>query len=267
MNLIEKAICSLLGVNQIEKKLLRCQSYRPGSISKWKSQLNINWLDTANVLKAIDIYDAGRIKKIIHDIVVSNQELFNRPNLYITAFGSQGKSGGQIAYQFKHTQLNAQLNFVDGWALSKLPQDSTVVFVDDLIGTGTQSTEFIVDKLNLLINPSSDPYLLTICATPEGIAKVESETNFNVITGIILTENEHQYYSENNNYFSAKLKGRLKEINGKLKKSRRFDYDKGLLVTFFYSPPNNSMPMLWKDKFLYNDNGEEKMWFALIPRQ
>jgi hypothetical protein len=229
--------------------------------------MKINWFETIKLLKAIDVFDANRIKAIIHDIIIANPAIFNRPNLYIAPFGSQGKSGGQIAYQFKHAQLALKLNFVDGWDLTKLPENSTVIFVDDLIGTGSQSTEFILEKMNLLLNPSSEPYLLTICATPEGINKVESETNFQVITGILLTDTDHQYYSHKNPYFSDKLKKCLKDINDKLKIGGRFDYDKGLLVTFFYSPPNNSMPILWKDNYPYDEDGERKKWFALIPRQ
>jgi len=268
MEKIESIIYKLLGGNKIEQKLIRCQSYRPNSVPKFKSQTNLNWRETFKLLNNIEIFDAQRIRSVIQQIVSDNSEVFNAPNLYITSFGSEGKSGGKIAYEFRHTNLFGNKKFISSWELSKLPEESTIIFVEDLIGTGTQSTEFILEKLNLVINPSHKPYLLTICATSEGMKKVSTETNFKVINGIELLEKNYQHYTTDCNKFSQKFKTKLITLNNKLKKTHKLDYDRGLLVTFFYSPPNNSMPILWKDGYSYSDkNGEEKKWFALIPRE
>jgi len=268
MERIESIIYKLLGGNKIEQKLIRCQSYRPNSVPKFKSQTNLNWLETVKLLNSIEIFDAQRIRSVIHEIVENNGEIFKAQNLYITSFGSEGKSGGKIAYEFRHTNLFGNKKFVNSWELSKLPEESTIIFVEDLIGTGTQSTEYILEKLNLVLNPSHKPYLLTICATSEGIQKVSSETNFKVINGIELIESDYQHYSKSCKNFTEKFKEKLIELNNRLKKSGKLDYDRGLLVTFFYSPPNNSMPILWKEGYPYKDKkGKEKEWFALIPRE
>lgn len=268
MEFIEKNILKLLGGEEIERKLLRCQNYQSNSILIWKKQTNLNWLETVKLLKAIEIFDANRIRETIHKLVESKQELFTRENLFITSFGSEGKSGGKIAYEFRHSKLINEKCFVNAWELSKLPESSTFIFVEDLIGTGTQSTKFILEKLNLIINPSTDPYLLTICATPEGINKVTSETNFNVINGILLEEDKFQHYNEKCSYFSKNEKQKIKALNDKLKKPNKPDYDRGLLVTFHYSPPNNSMPILWKHGFPYIDKkGNDNKWYAILPRE
>lgn len=268
MEFIEKIILKLLGGEEIEKKLLRCQNYQSNSILLWKKQTNLNWFETVKLLKAIEIFDANRIRETIHNLIETNKELFSRENLFITSFGSEGKSGGKIAYEFRHTKLIAEKNFVNAWELSKLPESSTVIFVEDLIGTGTQSTEYILEKLNLIINPSTIPYLLTICATPEGIQKVTTETNFSVINGILLEEQLYQHYSDTCNYFTTKEKHKIKVLNDRLKKPNRKDYDRGLLVTFHYSPPNNSMPILWKHGYPFIDKkGKENKWYALLPRE
>lgn len=268
MEFLEKIIFKLLGGSELENKLMRCQNYSQNSIVAWKSQTDLNWFQTIKFLKAIKVFDANAIRATIHTIVENNLELFKRPNLFITSFGSEGKSGSKIAYEFRHTKLVNENKFINAWDLTRLPESSTVIFVEDLIGTGTQSTEYILDKLNLLLNPSSDPFLLTICATSEGIEKVRSETNFKVINGIELFENEYQHFSENCNYFNAKEKEKLLHLNNNLKKAGRRDFDKGLLVTFHYSPPNNSMPVLWKHNYTYTTlKGEEKKWVALLPRE
>jgi hypothetical protein len=268
MEKIESIIFKLLGGTKIEQKLIRCQSYRPNSVPKFKAQTNLNWLETVKLLNSIEVFDAQRIRSVIHEIVQNNSEVFDAENLYITSFGSEGKSGGKIAYEFRHTNLFGNQKFVSSWELSKLPEGSTIIFVEDLIGTGTQSTEFILNKLNLVINPSHKPYLLTICATSEGIQKVSNETNFKVINGIELRSDNFQHYSTDCKTFTDKLKTKLIELNGRLKKQGSLDYDRGLLVSFFYSPPNNSMPIIWKEGYPYLDKkGKEKKWFALIPRQ
>lgn len=268
MEFIENLIFKLLGGSEIEQKLLRCQSYRPRTVARFKSQTNLNWFETVKVLNTIEVFDAQRIRSTITNIVQANSEIFERDNLFITSFGSEGKSGGKISYEFRHTNLIGGNKFKSSWELSKLPENSTIVFVEDLIGTGTQSTEFILEKLNLVLNPSHEPYLLTICATDEGIEKVNTETNFQVINGITLNREEYYLYSDENRKFNQKTKGKLRLINDSLKVEGKKDYDRGLLVTFYYSPPNNSMPFLWKEGFKYKDKkGKEKQWFALIPRQ
>lgn len=268
MDFIENIILRILGIGKIEEKLLRCQNYRSNSVLKWKKQTGLNNFQVIKLLKAIEIFDAFRIRNTIREIVNSNKELFGRKNLFITSFGSEGKSGGMIAYEFRHTNLVSEKKFIRSWDLSKLPENSTVIFVEDLIGTGSQSTEYILEKLNLLLNPSTDPYLLTICATAKGIEKVSNETNFNVIHGLLLKEEAFQHYSEFCQYFSKKEKEKIKKINSKLKGDNPKNYDCGLLVTFHYSTPNNSMPILWKENFKYKDkNGNEKEWFALLPRK
>ena len=248
-----------------ESQLSRCQSYRHNTLVKWKQGTGLYWWEINKVLKNLHIFDAQKIREILKKIVEDNEELFKRENLFITSFGSEGKSGGKISYEFRHSGLISQKKFIESWNLIDLPPKSTVIFVEDLIGTGSQSTEYIQNKLNLILNPSYEAYLLTICATPIGIEKVKSETAFNVINGILLDEENYQNYHENCSNFTKKEKDKLIKLNNKLKNIRnnQLDYDIGLLVTFFYSPPNNSMPILWKDGFSY----ENKKWFALIPRQ
>lgn len=267
-NIYNEISFKLSGAKNYEAKLLKCQSYKLNNILQWKLQTNLNWKETIKFIDKIQVFDAEKIRSTIEDIVRDNKSIFDTKNLFITSFGSEGKSGGKIAYEFRHTKLGRKYTFISSWDLPMLPENSTIIFVEDLIGTGYQSTEYILEKLNLMLSPSHKPYLLTICATPEGIHKVQKETNFNIINGILLEENKYQYNSSNCTFFNSKEKDKLFKLNEQLKKPHKPDYDKGLLVTFFYSPPNNSMPILWKDQYPYvNQKGETKKWHALIPRE
>lgn len=266
MEILERIIYDILGGKKIETKLLRCQNYQPKSVVKWKKHLDLNWIESFKIFKAIEVFDGTRIRQIINSIVIDNKALFKRKNLFITSFGQEEKSGSQILYEFKHAQETSKKSFIEPWTLSSLPEGSTILFVDDIIGTGGQSKDYILDKLNLLLNPSHQPFLLTICATAEGKEKVETETNFEVVTGLILEESQFQHYSPKCVSFSKRLKSKLTILNNKLKIPGKDDFDKGLLITFYYSSPNNSMPILWKNDFPYIDNEVNKIWFAPLPR-
>lgn len=267
-DIIDKICYFFYGFKEYEQKLHRYQGYRNNSLIAWKNQTDFSWSTTKKFLEKLEIFGAQRIRKIITEIVNSHQNIFNQQNCFITSFGSEGKSGGMITYEFNHSKLIQKSRFKSSWELTRLPSGSTIVFVEDLIGTGTQSSEFILNKLNLMINPSHNPTLLTLCATPEGIDKVKNETNFNVITGIKLTEETYQHYSEKCKFFTKSEKYIIKTENKKLKNPMTIDYDRGLLISFYYSVPNNSMPILWKDGYGYTDkHGKQKNWMALLPRQ
>ena len=247
-----------------EKRLARCQNYSDNNILKWKQQTNLTWLQVNKFLNNLEVFDSQKIKIILKDILKTHSSLFSKKNLYITSFGSEGKSGGKIAYELRHSGLISEDKFIESWNLSDLPPKSIIIFLEDLIGTGSQSTEYIIEKLNLILNPSFEAYLLTICATPIGIEKVEKKTRFKVLNGILLTEDKYQNFSDQCNNFSIKEKEIMRLLNNKLTSTHKPSYDLGLLVTFFYSPPNNAMPILWKDGYKYDEN---KKWTALIPRK
>jgi hypothetical protein len=266
--MFENILFKLNGCHHQETKLLRCQSYESGNIIKWKKQTKFSWSLLKKCLKNIHIYDSQKIRSVLKDIITNNQTLFNSPNLFITSFGSDGKSGGKISYELRHTKLVSDSKFIESWKLINLPEGSVIIFVEDLIGTGSQSTEYIIKKLNMLLSSSYKPYLLTICATDEGIKKVEKETNFKVINGVLLEEKQYYNYSDLCDNFTKKEKNILFNLNKMLKNPNKEDYDRGLLISFHYSPPNNSMPILWKNNYKYFDyKQQEQVWNALIPRQ
>ena len=267
LNLIDYIVCLLLRLNGTESRLHRYQGYRSNSCVQWKEQTDLDWTMGLKIIKKIEIFDGTRIRSIISNLVKQNPAVFNG-TCYVAAFGKIGKSGEVIMYEFNHCVKIRDEMLVKVSDLPSLPSHSKIVFVEDLIGTGTQSLEYINSKLNLLLNPSHIPYLLTLCATTEAINKLHDNTNFTVLTGVELNEKDYQHYTVASTYFNANEKDKLIKLNGALKNPNQFDYDRGLLLAFYYATPNNSMPILWKDGFTYTDHkGEHRKWFALLPRQ
>ncbi len=270
MIVVDKLIDGIVGlwllVKGTEPALHRHQGYRKNSCVLWRRKGNISWHLFWKILSKIEIYNAQQVREIILSIVRNNSDIFDN-NCYVASFGKIGKSGTVMMYEFNHCVNTRNDMLIRVSDLPSLPPKSKIVFVEDLIGTGTQSLEYITDELNLWLNQSHIPYLLTLCATPEAIQKVQDNSNFTVLNGLELTEEHYQHYSEASCYFTENEKKELLALNKQLKDPEKFDYDRGLLLAFYYATPNNSMPIIWKDKFSYKDsNNIENEWYALLPR-
>lgn len=255
-----------IDVSDFEKKLIKYQGYRNDSIDIWMDQLDLNNSTVVKILEGIKIIDGREIRDIFRRLVNENPSLFQQENCYITSFGQKAKSGDKILYDLAHACKDLKSKIIDVWEISTLQPNSIIVFVDDLIGTGKQSCKYITNQLNQMLSSSYETYLLCLCATPSGIDNVHDNTNFEVICGITLDEESHQCYNEKCDIFDEEEKEKLKGINDLLIK-KHINFDKGLLIAFYYSVPNNTLPLIWNDGWKYKDHlGNENEWYALLPR-
>ncbi|WMW24683.1 hypothetical protein RE474_11425 [Methanolobus sediminis] len=252
-----------------ESKLRECSSYRDNSVQNWADQLDQLDLEKETIIKIIEnlrIISSRDIRTILRDLVEQNQAIFQHPNTFITSFGCRGKSGDLILYEFRHAVDGYDDKIIDSWQIPEKPTDSTIIFLDDLIGTGKQSCDYIEDQLNLILTSHHESYLICLFGTPNGIEAVVNSTNFNVICGETLCEEEHQFYSDKCIIFEETEKEKIGIINNYLK--GKVDFDKGLLLCFHYAIPNNTMPLIWKENYPYEDDlGNKKKWYALLPRK
>ena len=248
-----------------EKKLSKYGGYREKSMFKWIEGSSLPLNTAVKVIKTIRIYDALKIREILRDLVAKNEAIFNE--CYITSFGQMGKSGNVILYEFRHALPRYADRIISPADIPSLPENSKIVFMDDVIGTGRQSTKYIQEKLLMVLNPSHQAFLLCVCTTRGGLEKITQNSNFSVLYGELLDETTNDYYHSECNMFSEKEKQILKDVNNRLK-NEHSDYDKGLLIAFHYAIPNNTMPIIWKEGYEYTGiNGASQSWFALLPRQ
>lgn len=265
--LIDKIYYLWKNGNDFEIKLSAYQGYRPKSILEWKRQTGLSWTIICKILENFEIYTSPKVRSIIRQIVYDHEELFSKENCFITGFGNAGKSGDIILYDFSHTVDINHSKITKTWELNTLPENSTIIFVEDIIGTGTQSVDYIQNKVNQILKPSHEPYLLSLCATPQGIEYVTNNTHFKILPGIILDESK-QHYNDLSHVFTKEEKKKIKLANNRLKKAGAFDFDLGLMLAFYFTIPNNSMPIFWKDGYTYIDTkGNSKQWSALLPRK
>lgn len=249
-----------------ENKFSVCQSYRPNSIQTWANQLDLETETITKIIENLQIITARDIRNILRELVAKHSSIFQHPNTYITSFGGRGKSGDLILYEFRHTFENFTDKIIDSWEIPTLESGSIIIFLDDLIGTGKQSCEYINDRLNMLLTSHHEAYLICLFATPTGMDSVIQNTNFNVICGQSLCEQDYQFCSDECHVFEGSEKEKILKINNYLRS--RADFNNGLLIAFYYAIPNNTMPIIWKEGFLYtDDSGNEKKWYALLPRK
>lgn len=252
----------------VEEKLLKYNGYERGLLDAWKAQLR-GWEQCVEkVLEYIWILDSRKIRSLLRDLVGQNIRLFEANNSFVCKFGPVGKSGEILAYEFRHTFKRYNRKLIESWEIPTLAEGSKVVFLDDLVGTGIQSSNYICEKLTPVLNPSHEAYLLCLCATPQGITKVQESTNVVIIPGIILQEEKYQYFSAKCPSFEPREKEFLRELNARLHDPSLGYYDYlGLLLAFYFTVPNNTLPFIWKDKAVYkNGHGAERKWKALLPR-
>ena len=188
-----------------------------------------------------------------------------RADILLSSFGNPAKSGASFARMY----ANENKVYVDNVAsFNDIPealrnnnQIEAIVFVDDIIGSGTSAVPNL-DELNekcgeLLKEKQVKVFISAICGLHIGIeklqdaiAKVPFETE--VFVSDYLTESD-QCFSDESEIFPSpedheKAKGIALEIGKKLEKKTPLGFQNGqLLVVFHDNCPNNSLPILWKE--------------------
>lgn len=257
----------LLGLNKYEEKLRVYNGYRKNSITNWRRQCRLPRKTVEKILKEFILLNGKDIRTLLLELVSDNSTIFNS-HCSICSFGDPGKSGSLILYEFRHSCTHLSSNIIDIWKIPRLPSHSNIIFIDDMVGTGNQSVKYITTKLNSFLNPSHNAYLLSLFACPQGIDNIESNTNVQLKCAIKLNEDRYQHYSTKCMVFSESEKQEIIKINNSLKRTDELDYDLGLLIGFYNTIPNNTMPFIWKDGYHYNDyEGRTRKWFALLPRR
>lgn len=250
----------------MEDKLKSYNGYIPKSFSRWRSQVKLADPSIAKIIGNLEIINSREVREVLRRAVSKYAGIFKAKNSYICKFGDVGKSGEILIYEFRHTFKEHASKLIETWQIPSLPEKSKIIFLDDLIGTGRQSVRHIVDKLYKIISPSHEAFLFTLCSTPQGMTHVENNTNFKVIAGRILSEDRFQYLHDKCNVFDSSEKDYLKTLRVSLSSSAS-DYDLGLLLAFWFTVPNNTMPFIWNNGYGYSDNGVQKKWLALLPRE
>jgi hypothetical protein len=246
-------------LDSYEKKLSKYSGYKKETIIDWKEQSNLSWKTTIKILNELKIYNEIEIRDAYRQLVEIHKELFYADNTFIIPFGKTGKSGDKLLYEFRRAIPDLENKIIEKYEIVN-KNNSNLIFLDDIIGTGYQAATYITGSIQQLQTSTNINYLLTICSTPQGIYEVQ-QTGFRVITHNLLEESLNYYLGEICNIFNMEEKQLINKLNYQLI-SPNHRYHLGLLLSFHYSTPDNTMPIIWKNQ----DEPNGRKWTALLPR-
>ncbi len=178
-------------------------------------------------------------------------------------FGRTAESGEGIAWKYRTVnQLGSHSDrFVN---LNELPSavfehdDPKVVFLDDFIGTGKQACHSWNGMICGLVSRPVELYLAVIASVPEGAQRVERETPLRVISLHTIGE-RHRLLSSSNTAFSGAQKKAIGNYCRRAGNTPLGFGNLGLLVSFAYGSPNNTISVIRGSK-------RQEPWRGLLPR-
>lgn len=285
----------------LENKGLSAYRSRPIEIShirSWLNQFDDNQERRLmfNILSKINYYDGFKIRekiKLIHKrisrdlphIVLTVDEISKRDrqrkDIIVSGFDKLGKSTPLYARIYRQENDVISKNIVFPNKLKSLISSSSqkissIVFVDDIIGSG----ETIIKEMNnlnkdigsVLKEKNIKVYITAIVGFEKGVENIKKslkdiDFNFEVYCPDGIAENETCNADNSILYSDSIEKERTIEV---IKKYHQrlclnseyftpFGYkNEGLLVAFYEACPNNTLPLIWKT--------EEGKWNALLNR-
>lgn len=189
----------------------------------------------------------------LHEKVIS---VLNRPvtSVWFIPVGYAAKSGSMIAYLYKTQNDIPQERFILANDLTnvRLTPESAVVFLDDYIGSGHQGRQ-VWDTVLSLISTSADicPFIFgAIVGTEKGKRHLASNTGFQVLTVDEIDEGALPLHDQSRVFPDPEerrlAREVLEEYGKRLYPSEPLGYENSQgLLGFFYSTPNNTLPIFW----------------------
>lgn len=156
-------------------------------------------------------------------------------------------SGEQFLYRLRQ-RLGISPKYFPKSYSQLSPKIKAVVFIDDIIGSGKQATDFYNQKL---INLKVDKYYFSLLAFEDGKNNIKKETGFKDVFTIIPLSESDKAFSESSEIFREKeqrtqIKEFAQQYGEKLYPQGPLGYDNcQALIAFSHNTPNNTLPIIW----------------------
>lgn len=190
----------------------------------------------------------------------SNYDIWYIPVGYVT------KSGAIIAYYYRNENKLGEEKFILSNDINRIinKKNVAIVFIDDFVGSGHQAKQvwdYIVKPYYSKFENSKFFYC-TLVGIKSGIEYIKNTTDLEVIVDRIIEKNELPFVNNSKVFEDKKEREIAKKIVTKYGESlypgNPLGYkDSQVLIGFFYSTPNNTLPIFWSTN---------EKWQPLLPR-
>jgi len=231
------------------------------AIRAWLNQFKGNHKEIGlKLLRAIKWYDKTRVNIGLQTLLneVKRIESDGLEGIFFSSLGIAGKSGHEILTMFRRAngmstrRYDEKFKYKTDFGL--LPEDSTVILLDDFIGTGKQAFDYL--KVIKEIRPDGVRFKLAVLVgCEEGIREIE-KSGYTVITVDALSSRD-KIFSRNNTEFTKKEKEVLKSYCQLATEYPTGYGDSQAYIVFHYRTPNNTISIL---------RANNARWLGLFPR-
>ena len=201
------------------------------------------------------------LKKVIDAQILA--EKVEASSVFYVPLGRVDESGTDVVRRFRNTnQLHSRKSqFV---TIIELPEvlfkarTPVVFFMDDFVGTGEQVSNAWGETLCQVIPDYIPMYLAVVAAFEDGIRRIEAETPLRVLCVHTLGRN-YQLMESAFRGLSNQEKSAIKAYCDRADNQPLGFGDRGLLVSFAFGTPNNTISVIRGSK------GQDP-WLGLLPR-
>jgi hypothetical protein len=223
---------------------------RPRLLSWLNNLQRQHWQLGIKLLRQVKYYGIAEIMRLmtpLRDVIRGQLEAdgYDEAHAVYVPYGRVGESANDVIRRFRN--VNHLQNRADHFlSPTDLPDwcvrnTQPVVFLDDFVGTGKQVGDNWEELFSQLVLPTTPVYLAVLAAWGPGMDKIRERTPLHVLNIHTLG---HRLQLESCPGLTASEKNTIARYCGDAGNEPLGFGDLGLLLSFAYSTPNNSISLL-----------------------
>jgi hypothetical protein len=260
---------------QVDALLLKFGDYEPvngfdkAHLTTWLAQFQPQHrsgaLKLAESIRYFGIDSINTLMPRVHSLISDqiSQENADANSVFYVPFGSTGDSGEDIVRRYKtvnklqrlQNQFISKVQLLDRIVKADNP---VVFFLDDFVATGKQVSDYWQQELHQYVLEYVPMYLAVIAARSDGIKRIEAESPLKVLS-VHTIGNRHCLLHSANTDLSNSEKLAVHNYCKKAGNQPLGFGDLGLLVSFAYGTPNNTISAI-------RGSERQRPWRGLLPR-
>ncbi len=207
------------------------------------------------LISSFNYYSSRKVADFVKKLYIMVNSALEKlkGKIWFVPVGYVAKSGSIIAYYFRTQNGLPQDCFIAPSDLGSLNlnNEDAIVFLDDFVGTGNQACQVWQNVVVPLKNTSDCRFVYAVLVGYEkGLENIQASKGFIPIAVEVLTENDMPFSPHGILFKDEDEKKHAREVVKKyglrLYPNHPLGYNETQgLIGFFYSTPNNTLPIFW----------------------